>query len=68
MIDKNHTLPITRQAKLVAMSGETVYSCPKEVNERDLEGIWAVRRYTGSPKPAVGTLENLSLAAERQGG
>ena len=37
MIDKNHSLPITRQAKLVGISRGAVYYRPKEVSERDLD-------------------------------
>jgi putative transposase len=37
MIDKNHTLSITRQAKLIGISRGSVYYRAKEVSERDLE-------------------------------
>ena len=37
MIDKNHSLPVLQQAKLVGMSRGSIYYQPKEINEEDLE-------------------------------
>ena len=36
MIDRNHDLPITRQAKRLNISRGSVYSLPKPVSEADL--------------------------------
>ena len=36
MIDRNHKLPITRQAELLKVSRGTVYYLPKPVSEADL--------------------------------
>ncbi len=37
MIDRNHPLPITRQAKALGVARSTVYAFPKPVSERDLD-------------------------------
>jgi len=37
MIDRNHPLPITRQAKALGIARSTVYSQPKPVSDRDLD-------------------------------
>jgi putative transposase len=37
MIDRNHPLPITRQAKVLGVARSTVYALPKPVSERDLD-------------------------------
>jgi len=36
MIDRNHELPVTRQAELVGVSRGTVYYLPRPVGEVDL--------------------------------
>ena len=37
MIDRNHSLPITRQAKALGIARSTVYSQPRPVSDRDLD-------------------------------
>ena len=37
MIDRNHTLPIKRQAKLLSIGRSTVYYRPRPVSDADLE-------------------------------
>ena len=37
MIDRNHPLPITRQAKALGVARSTVYALPTPVSDRDLE-------------------------------
>ena len=37
MIDRNHALPLKRQAELVGISRSSLYYRPKPVSERDLE-------------------------------
>ena len=37
MIDRNHRLPITRQAKALGIARSTVYALPRPVSDRDLE-------------------------------
>jgi len=37
MIDRNHRLPITRQAKALGIARSTVYSQPRPVSDRDLD-------------------------------
>ena len=37
MIDRNHRLPITRQAKALGVARSTVYALPRPVSDRDLE-------------------------------
>ena len=37
MIDRNHRLPVTRQAKALGNARSTVYSLPRPVSDRDLQ-------------------------------
>ena len=37
MIDRNHPLPITHQAKALGIARATVYSQPRPVPDRDLD-------------------------------
>ena len=39
MIDRNHTLPIKRQAELLSIGRSTVYYRPRPVSEADLQAI-----------------------------
>ena len=44
MIDRNHDLPVKRQAELVGISRGSVYYLPKPVSEADLTLMRAHRR------------------------
>jgi len=37
MIDRNHLLPVTRQAKALGIARSSVYALPRPVSDRDLE-------------------------------
>ena len=37
MIDRNHPLPITRQARALGVARSTVYALPTPVSDRDLD-------------------------------
>ena len=59
MIDRQHALPITHQAKLLKVSRGSVYYLPKPVNEADLAlmrrmGIEALAPQPGTSKAAPG--------------
>lgn len=44
MIDRNHPLPITRQAKALGVARSTVYTLPRPVCERDLDLMQRIDR------------------------
>ena len=44
MIDRNHPLPITRQAKALGVARSTVYALPRPVCERDLDLMQRIDR------------------------
>ena len=45
MIDRNHPLPITRQAKALGIARSTVYAQPSLVSDRDLELMELIDRF-----------------------
>ena len=45
MIDRNHPLPITRQAKALGIARSTVYAQPRPVSDRDLELMKLIDRF-----------------------
>jgi len=45
MIDRNHPLPITRQAKALGIARSTVYAQPRPVSDRDLELMRLIDRF-----------------------
>ncbi len=45
MIDRNHPLPITRQAKALGIAHSTVYAQPRPVSDRDLELMKLIDRF-----------------------
>jgi len=45
MIDRNHPLPITRQAKTLGIARSTVYALPRPVSDRDLELMKLIDRF-----------------------
>jgi hypothetical protein len=58
MIDREHDLPITRQAETLNVSRGSVYYLPRPVPEADL----AIMR----PVPIGDLLHNLATAADRK--
>lgn len=44
MIDRNHPLPITRQAKALGVARSTVYALPRAVSDRDLDLMTRIDR------------------------
>ena len=44
MIDRNHPLPITRQAKALGVARSTVYAVPRPVSDRDLDLMQRIDR------------------------
>jgi len=45
MIDRNHPLPIIRQAKALGIARSTVYATPRPVSDRDLELMKLIDRF-----------------------